>query len=148
MPRISARFRSVLFSIALFATFLSACGTRTTRMAPRERKGRIIVLTDAIAATGGTDTIRFGRLRSGEIAVQRLWIENASQHPVAFVSYARSCGCTTLEFDSQPLIPGESREVSLTFDSRGEHGWQLKTLDIALAGTNRPLRLFIEADVE
>ena len=29
-----------------------------------------------------------------------------------------------------------------------EWGWQLKTLDIAFAGGRKPLRLFIEAEVE
>lgn len=30
----------------------------------------------------------------------------------------------------------------------GEWGWQLKTLDITFAGGRKPLRLFIEAEVE
>lgn len=144
MPRLHVR----LFAAALCAALAGACGARSARTASTERKGRIIPLTDSIAVSGGTDTVRFGHLRPGEIAVQRLWIENASKHPVAIVSYARSCGCTSLEFDSQPLAPGESRQIAITFDSRGESGWQLKTLDIVLAGAERPLRLFVEADVD
>lgn len=97
---------------------------------------------------GGCDTIRFGRLRSGEIAVLRFRLENATRRSVAVLSYARSCGCASLDFDSQPLAPGTSRRLTLTFDSRGERGWQLKTLDIALTGAAHPLRLYVEAEVE
>ena len=90
--------------------------------------------------------MRFGRLGSGEIAVLRLWLANDASRPVSIASYRRSCGCTTLEFDAQPIAPGDARQVTLTFDSRGEWGWQLKALDIPLAGGQRPLRLFVEAD--
>ena len=86
---------------------------------------------------------RLGRnRRAASLAGQR------REPPVAVASYRRSCGCTTLEFDSQPIAPGDAQQVTLTFDSRGEWGWQLKTLDIALAGGAKPLRLLVEADVE
>ena len=129
----------------LLALSLAACGARQHKT---ERKGRIITLTDTILDTGGTDTVRFGRLHSGETAVLRLWLANDAVRPVAVTKYERSCGCTTLEFDSQPIAPGDAQQVTLTFDSRGEWGWQLKTLDIALAGGAKPLRLLVEADVE
>ena len=123
----------------------AACGNR-----PRDavRKGPIIVLTDTTLTAGGSDTVRFGRLRSGEIAVQRIWIENRATRPTAVVSCETSCGCTSLEFDTQPVVPGAAQCATLTFDSRGEYGWQFKTLDISLAGASRPLRLFVEAEIE
>lgn len=124
---------------------LPACGNRTPAT---EHKGPTIALTDSTFTLGGTDTVRFGRMRSGEIAVQRLWIENRSPRPTAIVSYETSCGCTSLEFDPQPIRSGEAQRASLTFDSRGEYGWQLKTLDITLAGAARPLRILVEAEIE
>lgn len=129
----------------LLCGLLPACGNRTPST---ERKGPIIILTDSTLTAGGTDTVRFGRMHSGEIAVQRLWIENRTARPTAIVSYETSCGCTSLEFDPQPIRSGEAQRVSLTFDARGEYGWQLKALDIALAGADRPLRIFVEAEIE
>lgn len=111
-------------------------------------KGPVIALTDSILRSGGSDTVRFGRLRSGEIAVQRLRIENRTDRPMVIVSYGTSCGCSRLEFDNHPIMPGDSQYAELTFDSRGEFGWQLKRLDITLAGTSRPLRIFVEAEIE
>ena len=112
------------------------------------RIGRIIAVTDTILDTGGTDTVRFGRMHSGEVAVLRLWIENRASKPVAITRYDRYCGCTTLGYDAQPITSVYSQQVSLTFDAGGEWGWQLKTLDITFAGGRKPLRLFIEAEVE
>ena len=134
-----------MLAILALAALAVGCGTSPRAV---ERKGRIISLTDSILTTGGTDTVRFGRLGSGEIAVLRLWLANDASRPMAVASYRRSCGCTTLEFDAQPIAPGDARQVTLTFDSRGERGWQLKALDITLAGGQRPLRLFVEADIK
>ena len=128
---------------------LTACGGRAPRpVESTAQKGRTIAITDSTIRHGGTDTIRFGHLGSGEIAVQRAWIENASAKPVVILSVRRSCGCTSLDVDKQPLAPGESRKMEITFDSRGQYGWQLKNLDLILAGAPKPLRLLIEADVD
>lgn len=128
-----------------------ACGGgRTAPPAPPAlpRGARVVAVTDSLLAAGGCDTLRFGRLRSGEIARKRLWIENRTQRAVALLSYERTCGCTTLGFDSEPLPPGALREVEVTFDSRGEQGWQLKLVELRLAGAARNLCLVVEAEVE
>lgn len=131
--------------VVVLAVFAAAC---TSRPGPTVRKGRIISITDSIASAHGVDTVRFGHLRSGEIAEIRLWIANDTPRPVALISYERSCGCTTLEFDAKPITPGDAQRVILRYDSRGEQGWQLRTLDIALAGATRPVRIIVEAEVE
>ena len=136
-------FRTLVILVP--AVLTAACGTRPQAT---ERKGRIITLTDKILDTGGTDTVRFGRLHSGEIAQLRLWLANETSGPVVIAKYGRSCGCTTLEYDNQPINAGDAQQVTLTFDARGEWGWQLKTLDVSFAGARSPLRLFIEAEVE
>ena len=123
--------------LLLLAASLAACGARQVKT---ERKGRIITLTDKILDTG--------RLHSGEIAQLRLWLANETSGPVVIAKYGRSCGCTTLEYDNQPINAGDAQQVTLTFDARGEWGWQLKTLDVSFAGARSPLRLFIEAEVE
>lgn len=111
-------------------------------------RGRIITLTDSLLVHGGSDTLRFGRLGSGEIAVQRFRIENASTKPLVLVSTQRSCGCISLDHDNQPLAPGRQLTLDMTFDSRGEYGWQLKRMDLIFAGARKPLRIYVEADVE
>jgi len=135
----------------LCALLAAACGPRAGRnpsALPTDRRGRTIVLTDSLLAAGGADTIRFGRLRSGETAEQRFWLLNATGRNIAVASYTRSCGCTTLEYDARPLAPGDAARLTLRFDTRGERGWQMKSIGLALAGIERPLRLLVEAEVE
>ena len=51
-----------MLAILALAALAADCGTSPRAV---ERKGRIISLTDSILTTGGTDTVRFGRLGSG-----------------------------------------------------------------------------------
>lgn len=125
--------------------FVCAC---VSRPAAVERKGRVIALTDSLLECGGRDTVRLGRLHSGEIAVSRLWIANRVSRPVVISSFDRSCGCVDFAFEESPLLPGEIREFSLSFDSRGSQGWQFKNLNLHFSDSSRPLRLFIDVEVE
>ena len=72
-----------MLAILALAALAAGCGTSPRAV---ERKGRIISLTDSILTTGGTDTVRFGRLGSGEIAVLRLWLANDASRPMAIAS--------------------------------------------------------------
>ena len=124
-----------------------ACGSKPQ---PKEATpcGQKIILTDSIARLGGADTIRFGRMHEGEIAEKPLQLVNESATPIVIRQVERTCGCTTLEFENQPLMPGERRQMMLRFDARGEWGWQLKLLRLYLNEGSKPLRLYVEADIE
>ena len=124
-----------------------ACGSQPQ---PKEATpyGQKIILTDSIARLGGADTIRFGRMHEGEIAEKPLQLVNESATPIVTRQVERTCGCTTLEHENQPLMPGEKRQMMLRFDARGEWGWQLKLLRLYLNEGSNPLRLYVEADIE
>ncbi len=124
-----------------------ACGSQPQ---PKEATpyGQKIILTDSIARLGGADTIRFGRMHEGEIAAKPLPLVNESATPIVIRQVERTCGCTTLEHENQPLMPGEKRQMVLRFDARGEWGWQLKLLKLYLNEGQEPLRLYVEADIE
>lgn len=135
--------------LILAVVLLTACGGSPHKaVANYPAAGSIIALSDTTLMAGGTDTIRFGRLYSGEIAVKQLRLRNDTSKPIVILTYRRSCGCTSLEYENQPIVPGQELPATLRFDSRGEYGWQLRTLDIVLAGAKNPLRIFVEADVE
>ena len=80
-----------MLAILALAALAAGCGTSPRAV---ERKGRIISLTDSILTTGGTDTVRFGRLGSGEIAVLRLWLANDASRPMAIAADARRSNLT------------------------------------------------------
>lgn len=136
-----------LIATVLLLVACTACASRRKEVRPVPT-GQTIVFSDALLRSGGTDTVRFGSMRSGEIAVKPLVLHNASRHPVLITDCTRSCGCTTLEFDNQPFKPDERRSARMIFDARGLAGWQFKLLEMRFAGSEKPLKIFIEAEVE
>lgn len=131
--------------MALLAISALSCGKRPEK---ESHSGRIVELPARFFDLGAVDTIRIGKLGAGEIAVLRLSIRNTTDRPAVIESYDRVCGCTSLDFNKKPILPGEDARIEITFDSRGTHGWQLKPVDLMFAGAKRPLRLLVEAEVK
>lgn len=123
-----------------------SCGSRAQK--PAATVGQLIEVTDAMLQSGGVDTVKFGRLNEGEIAVRSLTLRNVSSQPAVIVTHERSCGCVGVEYERRPVMPGEESKVDFTFDSRGEYGWQLKLITLRLGAAAVPLKIYIDAEVE
>lgn len=133
--------------VGLFVVlWAAACGSRSaTKQLPT---GQMIAIGATVAGTIGTDTVRFGHMHEGECAVLPLLLRNDTAHPLVIRSVERSCGCTSLDYENQPIMPGQLLPVRLAFDSRGVWGWQLKGVKIHFAGLAAPHRIVVEAEVE
>ena len=94
------------------------------------------------------DTLRLGRLRSGEIIAKTIRVVNESDQPLVFTRHHISCGCLGVKYDRKPIAKGASSDIELEFDSRTMMGMQLKTLVLYYAENARPMRIFVEAEVE
>jgi hypothetical protein len=53
-----------------------------------------------------------------------------------------------VQYDRKPIAKGQSTDINLEFDSRTMNGLQLKTLVLYFAEKGRPMRIFVEAEVE
>ena len=87
-------------------------------------------------------------MRSGEIAVKSITLENCTSEPLVILRHETTCHCATITYTKQPLMPGNRSEIRFEFDSRGAYGWQMKLANFYIAGAEKPLRIFIEADIE
>ena len=134
----------LLVAAALCAAAVSCAG----RGGETKAAGQVIRLTDELLRSGGSDTLRFGRLYEGETAVRRITLYNETQEPTVIVTHEASCGCVTLDYERRPIMPGESADAEFTFDSRGEAGWQMKLITLRLGATGTPLKIYVEAEVE
>ena len=72
---------------------------------------------------------------------------NTGDAPLIISAVDKSCGCTASDFPRQPIAPGEKGEIKITYDSKGHHGFQTKTLTVN-ANTNPSLTtLRVKAEV-
>ena len=97
---------------------------------------------------GASDSLQLGRLRSGEIIAKTIRIENHSGKPLVLTHHQVSCGCLSAAYERKPIADGGYADVQMEFDSRTMYGLQLKSLNLYFAEKDKPLKIFIEAEVE
>ena len=143
-------------ALAYIATLLllcTACGARTPK-ADKNASMASIVNTQTIAITaddveqGVADTLRFGKMRSGEIIAKTLRVENRCNRPIVLLRHTTTCGCIKINYDRKPIAPGQSGEIHFEFDSRTLYGWQMKLMEFYFAEKGNPMKIYAEAEVE
>lgn len=147
----SARRDIVAMAALLLSAGIWSCGTSPKGAStPTNTNDNIqtIHLTEQALEQGLRDTLRFGRMRQGEVIAKQLRIVNDQSCPAVILRHATSCGCTTVRYGRKPIAIGESTTIDFEFNSRGEMGWQMKLLEFYFAENGSPLKIYIEAEVE
>lgn len=146
--------RNLLFTsvVAFCGLVLYACAGRTSR--PDSNKadaGSLYAFTaelsDSLLKSGVSDTLDLGRMREGEVISQTIGLRNGGDTPVVILGVETSCGCTTVDYPRQPIMPGETEALGFRFDSRGEYGRQFKSFRIFTSASERPYRIYIKGEV-
>lgn len=77
----------------------------------------------------------FGKILQGEVVSYTFHFTNAGDAPLIITSVDKSCGCTASEFPRQPIDPGKTGSIKISYDSKGHQGFQSKAL-VVNANTN------------
>lgn len=75
-------------------------------------------------------------------------IKNAGKSPLAIIEVTTSCGCTATQWTKQPIAPGKTGDVSVTFDPEGRPGKFVKSATVYCTGMKRGYQLRIRGIVE
>lgn len=68
-------------------------------------------------------------------------VKNISAKPVAIYSVATSCGCTDVKWSREPILPGKSGTISVTYtNDEGPYPFD-KNLTVYISGVSRPIIL-------
>jgi len=138
--------RSYLPAIAAAILLVTACGPHADKTP--DDASQIVTVTPEKLQEGICDTLHMGRMRQGETAVKSLRVVNGGKTPMMLLRHTASCGCITLDYDRRPTAPEASTVIRCEFDSHGQYGWQMKLVVFYFANSARPLKLYIEAEVE
>lgn len=84
----------------------------------------------------------FGTLKAGEIVSFSFVFINNGKIPVRIKKVDNSCGCIRINYDRNEIIPGEKSAVEAIFNTSGEWGNQLKTIQIETSsGEKKELKI-------
>lgn len=143
-------------ALAYIATLLllcTSCGARAPKADKNVTMGsgvntQTIAITADDVEQGVADTLRFGKMRSGEIIAKTLRVENRCNRPIVLLRHTTTCGCIKINYDRKPIAPGQSGEIYFEFDSRTLYGWQMKLMEFYFAEKGNPMKIYAEAEVE
>jgi hypothetical protein len=72
----------------------------------------------------------FGKIIQGEKVTFAFKFKNTGKSLLLISSVSTSCGCTVTNFPKEPIKPGESGKIDVSFDSEGKRGPQNKTATV------------------
>ncbi len=129
------------------ALFFASCGGGQPTVSAG---GAVFEISEGILAarTAAIDTlVDLGRIRSGEIVRYDARLRNAGAEPMVVKRISTSCGCTSVEYEKQPIAPAAEGAFSFRFDTRGMYGVQQKLIEIETSATGRPFKIMVRAEV-
>lgn len=75
-------------------------------------------------------TFEFGTIEQGEIIQNVFEFVNTGAEPLLITNAKGSCGCTVPNWPKEPVMPGQSAQILVKFDSKGKRGKQAKRVTI------------------
>lgn len=89
----------------------------------------------------------FGQIEQGTKAETVFKFTNTGDAPLIITSAKGSCGCTVPDWPNEPIAPGETSEIAVSFDSNGRQGKQQKSVTITANTTPNTKVLTITSEV-
>jgi hypothetical protein len=90
----------------------------------------------------------FGTLKEGASVSYTFEFKNTGNKPLLISNAKGSCGCTVPRWPKEAIAPGETGEIEVTFNSRGKHDKQHKSVTLTANTDPANTRLYIKADVK
>jgi hypothetical protein len=107
-----------------------------SRKAALERKIEIIsvsqVLKDSLypEITFSNEIFDFGAKKENEKLTHQFTFVNTGKKDLKIYNVTTECGCTIASYSKEPIRPGASGSIEVTFDTSGKKGKQVKSVNV------------------
>ena len=154
--------KRALFSLSCAAALLAAaCGDRRSEQVPEGQLSASIIhnprSADGVTSSDVKDlpVLRFsdtahdfGLMTAGEHVEHEFSFRNEGKSPLIIAGATSTCGCTVPEYSREPIPPGGSGTLKVTFSSAGKQGHILKAITVSSNAYPAVRTLTITADVK
>jgi hypothetical protein len=120
--------KKVMFALALFAA--SATGAMAQNATPQQEAVKKMDKNAPKFAFVGGEVHDFGNLTDQKDGEYTFQFKNSGKTPLIITNASASCGCTVPEFPKQPILPGKTGQIKVTFHTAGKSGPFDKTVFI------------------
>ena len=90
----------------------------------------------------------FGTIKEGDVVETEFIVKNVGETDLIISDAKGSCGCTVPEPPKEPIKPGASAPIKVSFDSKGKPGAQEKTVTLTTNSENGHETFKIKANVK
>ncbi len=110
----------VVFIFGVFMIFGALAQEAASVQEPQE--GAIIAFEE--------DRFDFGDIHQGDKVEHIFKFENTGNEPLIITNVQTTCGCTAPEWPRDPVVPGQTAQIKVVFNSTGKIGRQTKVITI------------------
>ena len=93
-----------------------------------------------------TTTIDYGKIEKGSDKVRKFSFTNTGNEPLVIKSAKGSCGCTVPTYPQEPIMPGETKTIDVSYDTN-RPGAFTKTVTLTTNCEPPNIVITINADV-
>lgn len=138
---------TVAFLLLFLAISVFSCRKRGER--PPDAVFDADLLKDTTTIEFPDSTVAyFDTITDGDKVERDFTIKNTGVKNLVIARAFGSCGCTVPEYPKEPLKPGETAKIHVTFNSAGKHGEQTKTVTIVCNTETRNEMLYLKGFVK
>jgi hypothetical protein len=78
----------------------------------------------------------FGMVKKGDVVNLVYSFKNVGNSPLIIYDYKVGCSCTEVEFSRDPVLPGETAEINVKFDTKSAYDRQDRVIEIVSNANN------------
>ncbi len=90
--------------------------------------------------------IDYGTIAQGSDPLRKFKFKNTGTEPLVIKNARGSCGCTVPNYKKEPIMPGETAEIEVRYDTQRE-GAFTKTITVETNESEQPRVLTIKGNV-
>lgn len=89
----------------------------------------------------------FGTIKEGDKPETEFMVTNEGESDLIIINAQGSCGCTVPVWPKEPIKPGQSAPIKVSFDSKGKTGNQEKSVTLTTNTKEGSEKITIKANV-
>jgi len=132
--------------IAVLALLISVT---TLALAQQESAAKATTVAEAIAGPAmefEATTINYGKIEQGSDPYRIFNFKNTGTEPLVIKHAKGSCGCTVPTYPKEPILPGETGEIKVRYDTKRIGAFK-KTVTLTTNAPQERTTLIIEGEV-
>lgn len=133
--------RVVLTMISVFFMFFMV-NAQTTTTTPSDQSG-----TNGAVITFDNIVHDYGTVQKGADGNCEFIFKNSGNEPLVLSSVTTSCGCTVAAWPKEPILPGSTGTIKVSYNKMGNPGTINKNITVQSNATNGTIVLNIKGTV-